>query len=64
MLDDLGPSWFASRISEEGIDVPELLEKVAEGNFYEEKGKDVLYFGTDGNIARSGDRKGISRLQM
>ncbi len=52
MLDDLGPSWFASRISEEGIDVPELLEKVAEGNFYEEKGKDVLYFGTDGKYSK------------
>ena len=42
MLDNLGPSWFASRISEEGMEVPELLKKIAEGNFYEEKGKNVL----------------------
>ena len=52
MLDNLGPSWFASRISEEGMKVPELLEKVAEGNFYDEKGKDVLYFGTDGKYSK------------
>jgi len=52
MLDDIGPSWFASRISKEGMKVPELLEKVAGGNFYEEKGKEVLYFGIDGKYNR------------
>ena len=52
MLDDLGPSWFTSRISKEGMKVPELLEKVADGNFYEEKGKDVLYFGIDGKYSK------------
>ena len=48
MLDDLGPSWFASRIAEDGIKIPKLLESVAEGNFYEENNDVVLFFGTDG----------------
>ena len=48
MLDDLGPSWFASRIAEDGIKIPKLLESVAEGNFYEENNDIVLFFGTDG----------------
>ena len=51
MLDDLGPSWFASRIAEDGIKVPKLLKSVAKGNFYEEN-KDILFFGTDGEYHR------------
>jgi len=51
MLDDLGPSWFASRIAEDGIKVPKLLKSVAKGNFYEEN-KDILFFGTDGKYHR------------
>ena len=49
MIDDLGPSWFASKITEEGRSVPKILESVSEGKFYEEKKGDVLFFGTDGN---------------
>ena len=35
MLDDLGPSWFASRIDEDGMKVPKLIKSVAGGKFYE-----------------------------
>jgi 3-hydroxyacyl-CoA dehydrogenase len=33
MLDDLGPSWFVSRLLEEGFEVPDLLNKVGDKKF-------------------------------
>ena len=58
MLDDLGPSWFAAKVSEEGLKVPHLLEKVGEDKFYKVKGKDVLYFSTELNYAKLVKPKG------
>ena len=52
MLDDLGPSWFAAKVSEEGLQVPNLLEKVGEDKFYKVEGKDVLYFSTELKYAK------------
>lgn len=48
MIDDLGPAWFAERLKEEGIAVPEILAKVGEGSFYKQKDGKTQYFGTDG----------------
>ena len=48
MLDDLGPSWFRSKISDEGLSVPQILESVGEGLFYQENEKGKLFFRTDG----------------
>ena len=45
MLDILGPKWFVSKISEDGIEIPHLLEKIGDGKFY--KKTDNEYFGTD-----------------
>ncbi len=47
MIDALGPEWFAAKLVEEGLPVPDILNKVGEGTFYTiEKGQ-IRYFGTD-----------------
>ena len=51
MLDDLGPSWFSSKISEEGMKTPTLLEKVGEGTFYKMEKDNVKYFETNGKYS-------------
>lgn len=48
MMDDLGPKWFADKLTEEGYDVPPLLESVGDGSFYKIDDNKVHYFGTDG----------------
>lgn len=48
MLDDLGPAWFAAKIKEEGMDVPEIFAKVGDGTFYKVEDEALQYFGTDG----------------
>ena len=52
ILDDLGPAWFSSKISEDGMEVPNLLEKVAKGKFYGLKDSEPTFFGTDGKYSK------------
>ncbi|MEM7650586.1 MAG: 3-hydroxyacyl-CoA dehydrogenase NAD-binding domain-containing protein [Pseudomonadota bacterium] len=47
MLDDLGSSWFAEKLKEEGIAVPKILEAVGDGNFYNITDGTIQYFGSD-----------------
>jgi len=58
MLDDLGPSWFSSKISKEGFDIPVLLDKIGEGNFYQETDGNVLFFGADGKYCKLNQPEG------
>ncbi len=51
MLDDLGPAWFSSKISEEGMEIPNILKKVADGNFYELENDYVKFLGTNGKYS-------------
>ena len=51
MLDDLGPSWFVSRLLEEGFEVPDLLNKVGDKKFYDENNDISLYFNIDGTYS-------------
>lgn len=48
MIDALGPSWFAAKLKEENINVPELLEKVGDDTFYKIDNGKLHFFGTDG----------------
>lgn len=48
MIDQLGPKWFAEKLKEEGIQVPEILSKVGDGTFYKVENGKLHYFGTDG----------------
>ena len=48
MIDALGPAWFADKLQEEGVAVPELLTKVGNGTFYKIEDGQQYYFGTDG----------------
>ena len=48
MLDELGPSWFRSKISDEGLSVPQILELVGEGSFFQENEKGKSFFETGG----------------
>ncbi|MCB9982814.1 MAG: 3-hydroxyacyl-CoA dehydrogenase/enoyl-CoA hydratase family protein [Rhodospirillales bacterium] len=47
MIDDLGPAWFAEKLKEEGMKVPDILAAVGEGSFYKIDGGKIQYFGTD-----------------
>jgi 3-hydroxyacyl-CoA dehydrogenase len=47
MIDALGPKWFADKLKEEGLEVPELLEAVGDGTFYKVENGKLHYFGTD-----------------
>ena len=49
MIDKLGPKWFAEKLAEDGIAVPELLQKLGDGTFYKIENGKLHYFGTDGN---------------
>ena len=51
MLDDLGPAWFSSKISKEGMEIPNILKKVADGNFYELENDYVKFLGTNGKYS-------------
>ncbi len=48
MIDALGPKYFAEKLAEEGIAVPEILSKVGEGTFYKIEDGKIQFFGTDG----------------
>ncbi len=48
MIDQLGASWFAAKLKEEGIAVPKLLADVGDGSFYRVDGGKMQFFGTDG----------------
>ena len=48
MIDKLGPAWFAEKLKEDGIDVPDLVSKVGDGTFFRTEDGKPQYFGTDG----------------
>lgn len=48
MIDDLGPSWFAAKLEEEGLAVPPILRAVGGGSFYKVENGALRYFGLDG----------------
>lgn len=62
MIDDLDPAWFATRLKEEGIAVPALIEKVGDGTFYKVDGEKLAYFGTDGKYHPVPRSKGVLLL--
>ena len=52
MLDDLGPSWFAAKITEEKEQVPELLSAVSDGNFYDINNGELNYLDISGRYSK------------
>ena len=48
MIDALGPAWFAEKLKEDGMDVPQLLQDVGDGSFYKIDDGMQHFFGTDG----------------
>ncbi|MFP4312833.1 MAG: 3-hydroxyacyl-CoA dehydrogenase NAD-binding domain-containing protein [Alphaproteobacteria bacterium] len=48
MIDALGPKWFAEKLKEEGLSVPDILEKIGDQNFYKIENGKRYYFGRDG----------------
>lgn len=63
MIDELGPAWFAEKLKEEGMDVPELLSKVGEGTFYKVENNKPHYFGTDGQYHEIERAEGVLLLR-
>ena len=58
MLDELGPSWFASKIAEENMQIPELLSTVSDGNFYNVIDSELNYFDISGKYLKLEKPKG------
>lgn len=48
MIDAFGPAWFAAQIQKDGLDIPPILEKLGDRNFYQVKNSKLHYFGTNG----------------
>ncbi len=50
MIDQLGPKWFADKLLDDDIGVPEILDQLvqADGTFYRVENGKQQYFGTDG----------------
>ncbi len=48
MIDALGPKWFAEKLLEANIGVPDILEQVGDGTFYRIENGKQQYFGLDG----------------
>lgn len=63
MIDDLGPAWFAGKLKEEGIAVPEILTKVGEGSFYKVDKGTLHCFGIDGKYHPVKRAKGVLLLR-
>ena len=63
MIDALGPKWFADRLAEEGIEVPEILTKVGDGSFYMIKAGKQHYCGTDGKYHAVQRAEGVLLLR-
>ncbi len=62
MIDELGAKWFADKLRAENMDVPELLEKVGDGDFYKVDNGKLHYFGTDGKYHEVNRAKGVLLL--
>jgi 3-hydroxyacyl-CoA dehydrogenase len=62
MIDALGPKWFADKLKEEGMAVPEFLEKVGEGTFYKVENGKPYFFGTDGTYHEIKRAEGVLLL--
>jgi len=47
LIDKLGPTWFAGRLADDGMAIPEFLKSVGDGNFYRTVEGQLQFFGTD-----------------
>lgn len=48
MIDALGADWFAAKLKEADMDVPDILQKIGDKSFYRIDDGKAQYFGTDG----------------
>jgi len=48
MIDAIGPKKFAEKLKENGMVIPDIIEKIGDGTFYRIENGQRQYFGTDG----------------
>lgn len=63
MIDALGAAWFAEKLKEEGIAVPEIVEKVGDGTFYKVEDGALHFFGRDGKYHKVERPDGVLLLR-
>ncbi|MCI5060671.1 MAG: 3-hydroxyacyl-CoA dehydrogenase NAD-binding domain-containing protein [Alphaproteobacteria bacterium] len=63
MMDQLGPKYFADKLEEEGVEVPDLLKAVGNDTFYKVENGKLHYFGTDGKYHEVVRAKGVLLLR-
>ena len=63
MLDELGPSWFAAKIAEDNMKIPELIAAVSNGNFYDIIDGELNYFDTSRKYSKLEKPKGYLNTQ-
>ena len=61
-IDQLGAAWFAEKLTEDGLAVPEIVANAGDGSLYREDGADVLAFGPDGQYHKIAVADGAWRL--
>ncbi|MDP6950562.1 MAG: 3-hydroxyacyl-CoA dehydrogenase NAD-binding domain-containing protein, partial [Arenicellales bacterium] len=62
LIDKLGASWFAEKLTEQGMAVPPLLQQVGEGSFYRIENGALQHFGTDGSYHDVSRAEGVLLL--
>ena len=63
MLDELGPSWFAAKIAEDNMKIPEIIAAVSNGNFYDIIDGELSYFDTSRKYSKLEKPKGYLNAQ-
>ena len=63
MIDQLGAEWLATEIKDAGYDVPEILRKIGDGEFYKVEDGQKMYFGTDGKYHAVKRGEGVLLLE-
>ncbi len=63
MIDQLGAKWFADKLADAGMGVPELITKVGDGSFYKVEDGQQQYFGTDGKYHKVERGEGVLLLK-
>lgn len=63
MIDDIGPAWLAAELEKEGMNVPDLLNKIGDGTFYKIDNGVLHYFGTGGQYHAIERGEGVILLE-
>ncbi len=62
LIDQLGCDWLVERLQEDGLEIPELLNRVSDQSFYRVEGGQLQYLAMDGNYREMPRPEGVLLL--